>query len=190
MKKLLAIVLVVVAMMGLTACGGKKTESNAFKNAQVGSVVEFGKYENAPMEWQVLAKEDGKVLLLAKGHVGSMAFNEEKGETSWETSTLKAWLNDEFYNKAFGKSEKKLIDASNNVFLLSDDEVKTYLPDEATRSLTVDGKTYRWWLRTSHVNSKYTLLVTQDGTVGFVPANKANGNNGINVVRPAIWVNM
>ena len=39
---------------------------NTLKNVKVNSVIKYGRYENMPIEWIVLEKKDGKVLLLSK----------------------------------------------------------------------------------------------------------------------------
>ena len=64
--------------------------------------------EVRPIEWRVLDRKDGKVLLISDAviDVAPMA----KGEyCNWETSNLRQYLNDNFYNKAFTDSEKEMI---------------------------------------------------------------------------------
>ena len=72
-------------------------------------------------------------------------YNTESTEVTWETCSLRQWLNNDFYNTAFNESERKLIETTtlsnpdnpfggkggNNtddkVFCLSMEEVYSYL---------------------------------------------------------------
>ena len=197
----------------------------AMKTANVNDYVTFGTYEqdnvkdNGPeaIEWRVLDKKDGKVLLLSNYALEYKAYNEEYSEeVTWETCTLRKWLNEEFYNTAFTSAEKQYIAESciintiseqnksavssdgnptyDNVFLLSVDEVTTYMGPslyegegrlvEVTQYAKPDktGLVYGFWL----------LRSSGEGRVGIV--NKWGEimsdmvDNYSDVVRPAIWV--
>ena len=88
------------------------------KWAEVGDTFTFGTYEQdgkktngaETVEWIVLAKEDNKVLALSKYALDCMPYNSEFESSSWETCTLRSWLNEDFYNSAFNNPEKKVID--------------------------------------------------------------------------------
>ena len=69
----------------------------------------YFKYEK--IKWRVLSVSDGKAFLLADKGLDSKAFNNGfNGGTSstWETCTLRSWLNDDFLN-AFSSSETNSI---------------------------------------------------------------------------------
>lgn len=65
-----------------------------------------------------------------------MILDVDNNKSLWEVSTIREWLNKDFYNKAFSKSEKTKIcnvvlktgrrTTNDNVFILSFDEVKKY----------------------------------------------------------------
>ena len=122
-------------------------------DVQIGDYVTFGTYEQdcdflngtENIEWLVLDVQDGKVLLLSKYGLDCKKYNEEYKETTWETCTLRNWLNYDFYNTAFSNTEKEIVsetnviaednteyrtDAGNDtrdkVFLLSISEVEKY----------------------------------------------------------------
>ena len=126
-------------------------------SANIGDYVTFGTYEQdnnlkngaEAIEWQVLDKKDGKVLLLSKYALDCEPYHEEYVYVTWETCTLRSWLNEEFYKTAFTNAEQKYIaetyvinednpdhgtDGGNNtydnVFLLSIDEVGTYFDSD------------------------------------------------------------
>lgn len=82
--------------------------------AQVGDTVRFGSYEQdndlnngaEAIEWLVLDKQDGKLLLLSKDALDAKPYNEEDEDVTWETCTLRSWLNDTFYTTAFRQEEQ------------------------------------------------------------------------------------
>ena len=101
-----------------------------------------------PIEWIVLDVLSDKALLLSKYILDCMPYNSQFEETTWEKSSLRKWLNNDFYDFAFDENDKKLIIKSNvkndikyfgevkggadtvdKVFLLSLDEVKKYFGD-------------------------------------------------------------
>lgn len=152
----------------------------------VGSVVIFGEYEQdndltngaEPIEWIVLDKnEEGDCLLISKCALDAAAYNEHSTYISWEQSTMRNWLNSEFYDAAFSEDEKQQIltsrvtadsnhgydvdpgnDTDDKVFLLSIAEVsKLFVSDTAriccptgyalTKGLNVLDGGCSWWLR-------------------------------------------
>ena len=125
------------------------------KKVNVGSYVIFGAYEQdndgsngkEPIEWLVLAKEGNKVLLLSKYALDYQPFNTVNAQVTWETCSLRKWLNSTFLNTAFNKDEQKAIlvstvtadkspyqgktidqgnDTKDKVFILSSTEAKKY----------------------------------------------------------------
>ncbi len=83
----------------------------------IGGIVTFGRYEqdgneeNGPekIKWIVLDVQDGKVLLLSKYGLEVKPYNTELLEITWETCSLRAWLNDDFLNEAFSAGEQSAI---------------------------------------------------------------------------------
>lgn len=127
----------------------------------------FGKYEqdkieeNGPedIEWYILDENDGKKLLLSKYALDYQMYNDDYA--TWETSHIREWLNDEFYNQAFSEEEKNRIslslvkndnnpwkntdggnDTEDYVFLLSFDEVHNYFDFDFECE---DGWDSDWW---------------------------------------------
>ena len=80
--------------------------------------VTFGSYPQSdesgnikePIEWLVLEKQADRALLLSKYILDSQRYTENYNEiTDWEKSTIRTWLNNNFYNVAFNNSEKNCI---------------------------------------------------------------------------------
>lgn len=86
-------------------------------DAEVGDIVLFGNYEQDNDEskgtesigWIVLAKEEGKLLLLSEYALTGMPYNDEDTDVTWDTCTLRTWLNSDFFNAAFGNDEQSMI---------------------------------------------------------------------------------
>jgi len=87
------------------------------KNAEVGSYIPFGVYEqdnNAAngkedVEWLVLDVKDGKALVISKHILDSKQYNRDFEVVTWEDCSLRAWLNDDFINTAFSSGERAMI---------------------------------------------------------------------------------
>ena len=62
-----------------------------------------------PIVWQVLDCEDDGVYVMSKSLLDSQAYNNFYEGVTWETSSLRNWLNNDFYNSAFSANEKKKI---------------------------------------------------------------------------------
>ncbi len=133
MKKILALALALVLVFSLAACGGnndasdpsggsgsapgasQQTPSGGDKKealvSKVGDTVEYGSFEGMNIEWRTLAidTESEKALLISNDIAAYWAFNDVSAEVTWETSTLRQWLNNEFYNAAFTDEQKAIV---------------------------------------------------------------------------------
>lgn len=100
----------------------KKTEtgyksSYNFSSVKKGDVITFGSYEQdgnfnngqEPIEWIVLKKSKSQIFIVSKNALDRLPYNNIVAEVTWETCTLRKWLNDKFYNTAFNKTEKGMI---------------------------------------------------------------------------------
>ena len=126
---------------------------NDFK---VGNIVTFGNYAG-PIEWQVLEVKDNKALLLSK-HILFRTAYDINHSGKWKTSSLRQYLNGEFYENCFTQSEKNAIITSNikvnsgdtkdRIYLLSVDEVNKYFKNDQERiAVSLDRCKSGWWLR-------------------------------------------
>ena len=88
-----------------------------------GEVVTFGHYEQdndttngaEPIEWVVLTKEADRMLVVSRYALDCRPYNMEYKDVTWETCTLRSWLNDSFYNTVFDSSEKaRIVQMTNN----------------------------------------------------------------------------
>ncbi|MDR1689671.1 MAG: InlB B-repeat-containing protein, partial [Clostridiales bacterium] len=157
--------------------------------------VEFG-----GITWRVLEVTDsdadnhGKktAFLLAENSVGSNQifdnrFNDGISSNDWNISTIKAWLNNDFYNNTFLNDERNAIvsctAADANVFLLSVDEAynSRYFANDADRDISLN-----WWLRSPGLAGDRAAYVISGGIV------VGDGSYMFNTfdVRPALKIDL
>lgn len=138
-----------------------KYKAEKLKAATFGERVFFGSYEQdynttngrEKIEWLVLTKKDSKVLLISDKALDCRPYNTSYVDITWETCSLREWLNGAFLNAAFSAEEQAMIadtsvSASKNpkystapgnattdkVFLLSINEANRYFDsDEASQ---------------------------------------------------------
>lgn len=86
----------------------------------VGNYVSFGTYpqtkagnDATPIEWLVLARDGNKALLISCYALDAQPYNKDYTSVTWETCTLRTWLNGMFYNKAFSSAEQAAILTTN-----------------------------------------------------------------------------
>ena len=192
-KKLL--VVSAAAVLGLafllSGCSflSRETPKDAvgLSEASVGDIVVFG-----DIRWYVIAKTEAGYTLLCEKPVAKMAFNEAGYNTTgkWDTSTLRAWLNDKFYN-IFTEEEKSLIEKNRNtddyIFLLSVDEANA-LDNKVRKCGYWYGMPNQWWwLRSPGVNESYVAYVGNniDGKNVVDPSGDIMSNE-FGAVRPAL----
>ena len=102
MKRILAMAVTVIMMLGILSGCYNDYRLKEF-NIDVGDEIAFGTYQDEEIEWEVLARhfipEEGtvRIRLLSKYALDCKPFNED-GESSWEDSSLREWLNNDFYN--------------------------------------------------------------------------------------------
>ena len=177
----------------------------------VGNTVTFGSYSqetNAkaqPIEWIVLASNDTQVLLLSKDALKCKQYNTNCTATIWNNSTMRNFLNNDFTNIAFSEAEKQCliadmididVNAAENVFILSGDEIKKYVRTEdlickATGFAAGEGVwtdndgACWWWLR--DVKGDHALLVDENGNIDGGSFYVNYGHAG---ARPAIRIDI
>ena len=146
----------------LVLCFAVMANAEEPQKVSAGDMITFGKYEQdnnpdngpEPIEWIVLDAQDGKVLLLSRYGLETKPYNTEFTDVTWETCTLRFWLNNEFLNAAFNGEEQAAIlitavdnsdaqghsdydtsggnDTEDQIFLLSFAEANRYLDDRTS----------------------------------------------------------
>lgn len=179
-----------------------EVEHQCILQANVGDTVTFGECTDktlevaGPIEWIVLSKDNGSVMLVSKNILAHLPYNKMPEETDWEHSTLRAWLNSTFYMEAFDKEERgwikrTTIENKDNMIYSTfagngtEDRVFLLSSYEANKLLSSKAASDWWWLRSPGVKENYASRISSDGK--FLPRGEFTTKSG--GVRPAIWVN-
>lgn len=117
-------------------------------------IIKYGQYPQVdnkvlPIEWYVLSEWAGKLLLISKYALDWCPFHYNFGScVLWKDSTIRKWLNKDFYLLAFSMEEKENIvstsisqlhdnsrhwgkstEVKDKVFLLSANELREFMPE-------------------------------------------------------------
>ena len=166
--------------------------------------------------WLVLEVKDGKALVVSKYALDCKQYNTSNTDVTWETCTLRKWLNNDFINAAFSSYEKAMIPTvtvsadknsanpgnatQDQVFLLSITEANKYFNSTGARQCeptdyavangaweSDSGNFCWWWLRSPGVTQDSAAYVYSGGDV------IESGNAvdiGTSAVRPAMWIDL
>ena len=173
------------------------------------------------IEWLILDETEHELLLLSKYCLDTRRFCEIDSmknwfDTTWEKSSLRQWLNDEFYAQAFDEKEKKRIlsttivttseldgdDIENKVFLLDKSAVEKYFPIEEDRrahatqyailrGASVGSEKYggsTWWILPSNELQDNHYYPQAVLSNGMIQYHGRNIYHGDWTVRPAIRI--
>ena len=173
-------------------------------SGKTGDIVSFGHVlndKNTKIVWQVLDVQGSRKLLIAKHFVSKLPYNSERKNVTWETSTIRKWLNEEFFENAFSDFEKGIIvetivkvepitkyktspdrETKDRVFLLSIKEVETYFKSDLDRSCAGEW----WWLRTPSRDCMRVADICGDGSIDTSGSSLISKSG----IRPAIWVDV
>ncbi len=199
------------------------------KNGQIeiGEYITFGTYEQdnnttngkEDIEWLVLDKKDGKVLVISKNALDCQQYNVSYTDVTWGTCSLRKWLNNDFISSAFTDAEKSLIptvtvSADKNpiygtnpgnathdkVFLLSITEANKYFSYDSARQCeaTAYAEAQGAYVSGSNGNCWWWLRSPgyyQDCAAGvslggYVSENGLSVDNCHDAVRPALWIDL
>lgn len=194
------------------------------KVAVAGDSVFFGTYEQDGItmngkeyvEWLVLESTEEKMLVVSKYALDRQPYYTVWEEVTWEMSTLRKWLNEDFMNAAFSAEEQEDIltvtvtaeanpeyetdpgnDTQDKVFLLSISEARKYFKTNAERRCEPTKYTLKQGIRAKEKEGCEWWLRTP----GFGPriVSSVFGNGKVFVgggtsmserlaVRPALWI--
>ena len=222
--------LVLIACMGKDAYDkyivpGKNYEEQVavLATAQVGDIIYYGTYDIEPLitgeriQWYVADRKEDKVLLISVKGLAGASYQQAYEATCWESSTIRKFLNEEFFKKAFTEDERELIVttkietpdnsmygtdggsfAYDKVFLLSVEEAQLYYTDEETRQLNPTNMARRKGMNVNpNTGSGWWWLRTMGKVPDMAAVVSVDGEinmegERVNIisggVRPAMWV--
>ena len=170
-----------------------------------------------PIQWRVLAVEGRRALVIASLCLDARPYNTEPEAVTWETCTLRAWLNSDFLTAAFTPEEQKAIltasvknegnlfwevdggrDTRDKVFLLSISEAEKFFSDSEDRMAQNTAYALargafekeghgNWWLRSCGYESSYAADVHAYGNIDDLGCSV---DLDIRSVRPALYLDL
>ena len=196
-------------------------------SVEVGDIYTFGTYQqdndtsngNKPIKWLVLAKEGSKILLISEKGLDCQKYNDTYADVTWETCSLRKWLNNDFINAAFSSDEKAMIstakvsadknpscntnpgNATNDkVFLLSIKEAENYFSSDSARHCkpTKYAVANGAYVNNSNGNCWWWLrtpgIYQSNAVAVFYTGSICDYGDRVDLgcfcVRPALWINL
>ena len=198
------------------------------RNAEVGGYIKFGSYEQdndisngkEAIQWLVLDVKDGKALVISKYALDCQQYNTSYTDITWDSCSLRKWLNSDFINTAFSPNEQKWITATmasadknplyatnpgttteDQIFLLSITEAEKYFDSAGARQCkpTYYAVANGAYQSASDNHSGWWWLrspgITQGSAAGvdrggYIHEDGRRVSLTLNSVRPAMWVSL
>lgn len=85
---------------------------NYWQNDTNGDGIADENDEKEPIKWRVLSVDGNDAFLLADQNLDAKPYNMDE-DVTWENTSLRKWINEDFYNIAFIDTEKKAIVETN-----------------------------------------------------------------------------
>ena len=198
--------------------------------SNIGDICTFGSCEQdndasngkEPIDWVVLDKKDRSLLLISKQALDCSEYHMDYGDddsVTWESSFVRAWLNDSIYNEIFNTEEQELIQTttvsddknpqykipagnatSDKIFFLSIQEAEKYLTSDSSRLCKATEYAVG---RGADVNADsgdcYWWLRTSGenhqytayiNNDGSISYAGGSASDGTVCIRPALWINL
>ena len=176
-----------------------------------------GQEKCAPVEWTVLVIRDKKALLLSKNGIDAKKYNDNLAEVTWETSSIREFMNTTMVDMLFSEYEKRILvqtkninpmnpvfntsggkDTEDYIFLLNEKEVEQYLRNSSDK--TVYPTPYALAKNPKKESSenamwwirtpgRFQSRVAYVDSMGRVSA-RGEFANAVLVLRPACWIDV
>ena len=211
---------------GLSAAAAAAAAAELERVYSVGKTVTFGAYEQdnnegngkEAIQWRVLAREGSKALLISVYNLDCQPYNTKNTSVTWETCTLRGWLNGTFLNTAFMQAQRNAIVMStlqndknseyntsggnsmqDKVFLLGEAEAEQHFTGDSDRiaknttyakaqGAFTDDNGAGWWWLRSPGDG--TILAAYVSNVGSVYRYGFYVDRDSLAVRPALYLDL
>ena len=163
--------------------------------------------------------QDDKALIISKYGLDAKKYNGEWQDVTWESCTLRKWLNEDFYNQAFSSKAENIIlesevtaednpeygtSAGNSkkdkIFLLSISEAKTYFNSDEDRKCKATEYTIENGIFVNDDDGNCWWWLRSPGNdadraacvnrLGAVDVYGYFVNSDTGGIRPALWINL
>lgn len=209
-----------------TVNGSAETETHLNNNYFVGDIFSFGTYEQdnniengaEELKWKIIDKKDNELLIITTSAIDCQPYNATKIDITWESCSLRKWLNGTFYNAAFSPEEQRQVltthvtadsnprynttpgsDTYDKVFALSLYEVEQYFAGDSNRQCSptpyaVGNGAYQneygncWWWLRSPGESAHDAASVNSD--GTIDYDDGTVSSTKGAVRPVIWIRL
>ena len=212
----------------LAAAAAAAREEKLAPYKSVGSTVTFGSYEQdnnssngkEDIEWIVLANDGNKSLLISHYALDGQSYHSKDESVTWETCSLRPWLNGTFLNAAFSVDEQDAIqqtsvdnsksqgnsrrstnggnNTTDQIFLLSYTEAEKYFDSNSDRICKPTAYAKAKGAYTNDSGSGEWWLRSPGSFQSYAAVVYAGGSLGgsssvdysCGLVRPAFWIDL
>jgi len=172
--------------------------------------ITLGTWDGKPIEWLVLKEEGLATLVISRYPLLSHKFNENTNDGNrWDSSSLRKYLNNEFYKQAFNEEEKKRIvnaylsspnGTKDDVFVLSKEEADALMKVEefmySNTWCNINVRCENCYKRVLSNNDSACCWLRTGDSDDNAAAWKMGPNNGYDrsyvdsdhSVRPSVWI--
>ncbi|MGN1203215.1 MAG: DUF6273 domain-containing protein [Eubacterium sp.] len=153
-----------------------------FNKLAIGDEIYFGFYQGVPIAWKILRTEKSRMLLITDSPVEQLAFNNELKNITYENSTIREWLNNEFLSEFSDEQISRILktdELNDNIFLLNEEEYRSYAENISFKTQS------DWWLRTKTA-AGMMFVSGESGEVNTYGESVVR-NMG---VRPCVWISL
>lgn len=141
----------------------------------IGSQLSFSNYQ-----WRILDIKDQVALVISEDIIGQEVYNKAPGDVTWETSAIRAYLNDEFYHRLTDADRSRIKPVLNKnednpwygskggedtldyIFLLSIEEVVCYYFGDSRYNLENPSPKQKYWFQKKDQNNVKRRATFQD----------------------------
>lgn len=192
-----------------------ETMESPAESVEIGDQITLGSYDGQTVDWTVLEIQGDDALLISTQAIEGKPYHDTAESVTWETCSLRRWLNGDFYQSCFTEREKQAIEVSrilnednpqygtaggnetdDRVFLLSIQEALSYFGGNGSRICSaaqpakgrIDTAGGCWWrLRSPGVTQEKNAGVYYDGSIDAEGSGVSHHDGGI---RPVIRVSL
>lgn len=163
---------------------------------RIGDVFELGTYHYdddgayKPLKWRILSIKGTHALAVSTECIEFRHYSDFDGSVSWETSTIREWLNEDFAKASFTPEDRKRISGArianspndeygteggnptrDRLFLLSIEEAESLFESDEDRKASPSpyaeglGANQWWWLRSPGYKDTHVAYVGGDGSI-------------------------
>ena len=133
---------------------------------EIGDTLNFDRFT-----WRILAKEERRLLLITEDIIQQRPYHHKKGDVTWETSGVRDYLNDTFYQSFAPQNRAKILTTEiltadnpwynvtggnktyDHIFLLSLEEVVCHYFGDSSKNLMQKSPKQRYWFQKTDPNN-------------------------------------